>query len=274
MNPARDSSKQSGTAGIHRLCSTSCGDFFIWGVEQMSWIQRWKEMREVIRADIQAVFDRDPAARSTLEVVLTYSGLHAIWMHRIAHALYKRKWFLLARIISQFNRFLTGIEIHPGAKIGKGLFIDHGMGVVIGETCEIGDYVTIYQGVTLGGTGKEKGKRHPTIEDHVLIASGAKVLGSMRIGRCSKIGAGSVVLREVPPHSTVVGVPGRVVVQNGKRVPNDLDHVNLPDPVADMIRSMQEEISRLRQEVDALKKGREAEGGEKHDVSANIQHAD
>jgi serine O-acetyltransferase len=139
-----------------------CRDF-LRGVEQMSWIQRWKEIRKVIRADIQAVFDRDPVARSTLEIVLTYPGLHAIWMHRIAHALYKRKWFLLARIISQFNRFLTGINIHPGAKIGKGVFIDHRKGVVIGETCEIGDYVTItiYQAVTLGGTGKESGRSFP-----------------------------------------------------------------------------------------------------------------
>lgn len=210
-------------------------------------------IRGTMKADLHAVFERDPAARSKLEVVLTYSGLHAIWMHRIAHGLYKRKFFLLARILSQISRFLTGIEIHPGAKIGQGLFIDHGMGVVIGETCEIGDYVTIYQGVTLGGTGKEKGKRHPTIEDHVLIASGAKVLGSMRIGRCSKIGAGSVVLREVPPHSTVVGVPGRVVVQNGVRIPHDLDHTNIPDPVAETCRSLQEEIIRLRQELEELR---------------------
>ncbi|HEY8341490.1 MAG TPA: serine O-acetyltransferase EpsC, partial [Calditerricola sp.] len=159
----------------------------------------------------------------------------------------------IARLISQFVRFLTGVEIHPGAKIGRRLFIDHGMGVVIGETCEIGDDVTLYQGVTLGGTGKEKGKRHPTIGNNVLIASGAKVLGSFKIGDNSKIGAGSVVLREVPPNSTVVGIPGRVVVQNGRRVPNDLDHVNLPDPVADLLRSMQEQIDELKREVERLK---------------------
>ncbi|MDQ0340163.1 serine O-acetyltransferase [Caldalkalibacillus uzonensis] len=211
----------------------------------------WKTIKE----DIQAVFDRDPAARSTFEVVMTYSGLHAIWFHRLAHALYKRKFFFLARFISQLSRFLTGIEIHPGAKIGKGLFIDHGMGVVIGETCEIGDYVTIYQGVTLGGTGKEKGKRHPTIEDHVLISSGAKVLGSITIGHHSKVGAGSVVLKDVPPNSTVVGIPGRVVVQDGERIPHDLDHVNLPDPVADMLRHMEQEINKLKKEVEELKKG-------------------
>ncbi|MEW9031373.1 MAG: serine O-acetyltransferase EpsC [Planifilum fimeticola] len=236
--------------------------------------EKWEGIRETLRSDIQAVFDRDPAARGVLEVVLTYSGLHAIWMHRIAHWMYKKKWFLLARMLSQFNRFLTGIEIHPGAKIGKGLFIDHGMGVVIGETCEIGDNVTIYQGVTLGGTGKEKGKRHPTIEDNVLIASGAKVLGSMRIGRNSKIGAGSVVLREVPPNSTVVGVPGRVVVQNGVRVPNDLDHCNLPDPVHEMFCKMQEEIDRLRKEVDSLKKQMETDREEQEDVYSTVQHSD
>jgi serine O-acetyltransferase len=219
----------------------------------MAWWSKVKEIRRTLQADIQAVFDRDPAARSTLEVVLTYSGLHAIWAHRIAHWFFKRRWFLTARIISQLSRFFTGIEIHPGAKIGKGVFIDHGMGVVIGETCEIGDYVTIYQGVTLGGTGKEKGKRHPTIEDHVLIASGAKVLGSIRVGRGAKIGAGSVVLREVPPNSTVVGVPGRVVIQDGVRVNNDLDQVNLPDPVAEICRSMQAEIEALKQEVQMLR---------------------
>jgi serine O-acetyltransferase len=160
--------------------------------------------------------------------------------------------FLIARIISQLSRFFTGIEIHPGAKIGKGVFIDHGMGVVIGETCEIGDHVTIYQGVTLGGTGKEKGKRHPTIEDHVLIASGAKVLGSIRVGRGAKIGAGSVVLKEVPPNSTVVGVPGRVVIQDGVRINQDLDHVNLPDPFAEIWRSLQAEIAGLKEEVRIL----------------------
>ncbi|USG66026.1 serine O-acetyltransferase [Brevibacillus ruminantium] len=202
-----------------------------------------------MREDIQAVFERDPAARSTFEVVLTYSGLHAIWGHRIAHKLWKADWFTLARFVSQVTRFFTGIEIHPGATIGKGLFIDHGMGVVIGETCEIGDNVTIYQGVTLGGTGKEKGKRHPTVGNNVIIASGAKVLGSFKIGDNSKIGAGSVVLQEVPPNSTVVGIPGRIRIQDGKKVTHDLDHVNLPDPVADMIRGMQQEIEQLRKEV-------------------------
>lgn len=206
-----------------------------------------------MREDIQAVFDRDPAARSVLEVVLTYAGLHAIWGYRIAHKLFEWKWYTAARIVSQMTRFFTGIEIHPGAKIGRRLFIDHGAGVVIGETCEIGDDVTIYQGVTLGGTGKEKGKRHPTIGNNVIIASGAKVLGSFKIGDNSKIGAGSVVLQEVPPNSTVVGVKAKVVVQDGKRVKHDLDHVNLPDPIADMIRQMQAELEKQQKELAELR---------------------
>lgn len=209
-----------------------------------------------MREDIAVVFEQDPAARSYLEVILTYSGLHAIWAHRIAHAFFKRKLYFLARVISQISRFFTGIEIHPGAKIGRRLFIDHGMGVVIGETCEIGDNVTIFQGVTLGGTGKEKGKRHPTIKDNALIATGAKVLGSITIGENSKIGAGSVVLKDVPPNSTVVGVPGRVVIQDGKRIGKDLDHSNLPDPVADRIKDLQVELTELRQEIIELKKER------------------
>ncbi|QQE74650.1 serine O-acetyltransferase [Brevibacillus composti] len=220
-------------------------------------------MLSQMREDIQVVFERDPAARSTFEVVLTYSGLHAIWGHRISHKLWKAGWFTLARVVSQVTRFFTGIEIHPGATIGKGLFIDHGMGVVIGETCEIGDNVTIYQGVTLGGTGKEKGKRHPTVGNNVIIASGAKVLGSFKIGDNSKIGAGSVVLQEVPPNSTVVGIPGRIRIQDGKRVTHDLDHVNLPDPVADMIRGMQQEIEQLRKEVALL---REEKAKNEHSV--------
>jgi serine O-acetyltransferase len=209
----------------------------------------FKRMRE----DVGVVFEQDPAARSYLEVILTYSGLHAIWAHRIAHAFFNRKLFFLARVISQISRFFTGIEIHPGAKIGRRLFIDHGMGVVIGETCEIGDNVTVFQGVTLGGTGKEKGKRHPTLMDNTLIATGAKVLGSITIGENSKIGAGSVVLMEVPPNSTVVGVPGRVVIRDGKKITRDLNHCDMPDPVADRIREMQNELNRLKQELEELK---------------------
>ncbi|MDU5951103.1 MAG: serine O-acetyltransferase, partial [Paenibacillus macerans] len=193
-----------------------------------------------VRSDIQAVFDNDPAARSWFEVIFTYSGLHAIWSHRIAHFFYRRRWFTVARIISQVSRFFTGIEIHPGARIGKRLFIDHGMGVVIGETCEIGDDVVIYQGVTLGGSGKEKGKRHPTIGNNVVIGSGAKVLGSFKVGDQVNIGANSVVLKEVPPGSTVVGIPGKVVRLDGKRL-DRLSH-QLPDPMVDAMREMQREI--------------------------------
>ncbi|MBP3038123.1 serine O-acetyltransferase [Bacillaceae bacterium Marseille-Q3522] len=215
----------------------------------------FKRMKE----DIKVVFEQDPAARSTIEVILTYSGLHAIWAHRIAHALFKRKLFFLARVISQTSRFFTGIEIHPGAQIGRRFFIDHGMGVVIGETCEIGNNVTVFQGVTLGGTGKEKGKRHPTIKDNVLIATGAKVLGSIVIGENAKIGAGSVVLRDVPPNSTVVGIPGRVKVQDGVRVNKDLDHCDLPDPILDKINELEMTIGKLKNEIDQLRKERNAE---------------
>ncbi|MCY9374235.1 MULTISPECIES: serine O-acetyltransferase [Bacillus] len=207
----------------------------------------------MLKEDIDTVFDQDPAARSYFEVILTYSGLHAIWAHRIAHALYKRKFYFLARLISQVSRFFTGIEIHPGATIGRKFFIDHGMGVVIGETCEIGNNVTVFQGVTLGGTGKEKGKRHPTIKDDALIATGAKVLGSITVGEGSKIGAGSVVLHDVPDFSTVVGIPGRVVVQNGKKVRRDLNHQDLPDPVADRFKSLEQQILELKAELEDRK---------------------
>ncbi|MGX4764352.1 serine O-acetyltransferase [Bacillus mojavensis] len=208
---------------------------------------------KMFKEDIDTVFDQDPAARSYFEVVLTYSGLHAIWAHRIAHALYKRKFYFLARLISQVSRFFTGIEIHPGATIGRRFFIDHGMGVVIGETCEIGNNVTVFQGVTLGGTGKERGKRHPTIKDDALIATGAKVLGSITVGEGSKIGAGSVVLHDVPDYSTVVGIPGRVVVQNGKKIKRDLNHQDLPDPVADRFKSLELQILELKAELEDRK---------------------
>ncbi|WP_144462718.1 serine O-acetyltransferase [Siminovitchia fortis] len=216
----------------------------------------FKRMKE----DIETVFDQDPAARTSIEVILTYSGLHAIWAHRVAHAFFKRKMFFIARLISQINRFFTGIEIHPGAKIGRRFFIDHGMGVVIGETCEIGDGVTVYQGVTLGGTGKEKGKRHPTIKDNALIATGAKVLGNITIGENSKVGGGSVVLKDVPPNSTVVGIPGRVVVRDGVKVRKDLNHSDLPDPISDKLAAMEQEIARLNMELSAIKKERSHSG--------------
>lgn len=211
-----------------------------------------------MKEDMDVVFEQDPAARTYLEVFLTYSGIHAIWAHRIAHAFYKRKLFFIARVISQLSRFFTGIEIHPGAQIGRRFFIDHGMGVVIGETCEIGDNVTIFQGVTLGGTGNEKGKRHPTIKDNALISTGAKVLGSITIGENSKVGGGAVVVRDVPENCTVVGVPGRVVVQNGVRVRRDLDHQNMPDPVANTIKELKQEVESLREEIVKLKEGNQS----------------
>ena len=213
-----------------------------------------------MREDIQCIFDQDPAARSVFEVVLTYSGLHAIWAHRIAHALFKRKLLFLARSVSQISRFFTGIEIHPGAVIGRRLFIDHGMGIVIGETCEIGDDVTIYQGVTLGGTGKEKGKRHPTLRDNVLVATGAKVLGSIIIGENSKVGAGSVVLKDVPPDSTVVGVPGKVVITNGVKVKRKHDHQDLPDPVTEKCDMLENKIKLLEERLEQLEKSTSKEG--------------
>ncbi len=217
-----------------------------------------ENMFKRIKEDIQVVFERDPAARSMWEVLLCYPGLHAIWLHGISHWFYKRGFIVLPRMISNWGRFMTGIEIHPGATIGKGLFIDHGTGIVIGETAEIGDNVTLYQGVTLGGTGKEKGKRHPTIGDNVVVASGAKVLGSFTVGENSKIGAGSVVLKEVPPNSTVVGIPGQVVWHNGKKINGkfdgaiDLEHNDLPDPVNEMMLCMQRNMRKMEKRIDQL----------------------
>lgn len=197
--------------------------------------------------------ERDPAASSTLEIVLTYSGLHALWLYRIAHFLKRLRIPLIPRMISQFGRFLTGIEIHPGAKIGKRFFIDHGMGLVIGETSEIGDNVTLYQGVTLGGTGKEKGKRHPTIGNNVVISAGAKVLGNITIGDNCQVGAGAVLIRSVPANSTVVGVPGRFVVHRGRHIPtSDLHHERLPDPVAEMFRHIERRIDRVEHDISEL----------------------
>ncbi len=209
----------------------------------------WHRLRE----DIATVFERDPAARGIFEVVACYPGLHAVWLHRVAHRLYRRRLYLPARLISHLGRFLTGIEIHPGAKIGRRLFIDHGAGVVIGETAEIGNDVTIYQGVTLGGTGKDKGKRHPTIGDNVVIAAGAKVLGAITVGSNCRIGAGAVVIRSVPPNCTVVGVPGRIVVKDGvKQEP--LDHANLPDPVIDLISGLLGRVTALEERLGAVER--------------------
>ncbi len=238
----------------------------------------FKRLRSRIKKDIRVIFERDPAARSVIEVVCCYSGLHAIWLHRISHKLYLKGWVLIPRMISNLGRFLTGIEIHPGATIGEGLFIDHGTGIVIGETAELGRNVTLYQGVTLGGTGKEKGKRHPTIGNNVVVASGAKVLGSFTVGDHAKIGAGSVVLKAVPAYATVVGIPGRVVVMNGKRVGEpvytdemmklldtdidsaemveeqdvDLNHDELPDPVRDLMLEMSQRLETMEKRVKEL----------------------
>lgn len=217
-------------------------------------------MLNKMRADIQTIFDNDPAARSVFEVLLTYSGLHALWSHRIAHALYKAHWYSLARFLSQVTRTITGIEIHPGATIGERFFIDHGMGVVIGETCEIGDDVVIYQGVTLGGTGKEKGKRHPTIGNNVVISSGAKVLGSFTVGDNARIGANAVVLREVPANSTVVGIPGRIVKIDGERINNRLSHGDLPDPVVEMFNALERRIAELELQLEHEKVKKEGLG--------------
>ncbi|MCI8413752.1 MAG: serine O-acetyltransferase [Clostridia bacterium] len=200
-----------------------------------------------IKKDLAAVFRHDPAARSKAEVILTYGGFHALVLYRFAHFLHVHRYRLLARIISQFAKFLTGIEIHPGAKIGYGVVIDHGEGVVIGETAEVGNNVLIYQGVTLGGTGKDKGKRHPTVEDGVMLCSGAKVLGPFTVGKNARIGAGSIVLKEVPPNATVVGVPGRIVKIGGERV-DDLDQA-LPDPVTDELKSLSARIAVLEQRL-------------------------
>ena len=212
----------------------------------------------LIREDVTTVLERDPAARSRLEVFLCYSGLHAVWFYRINHWLWNHRFFLLGRFLSQIARWLTVIEIHPGAKIGRRLFIDHGLGVVIGETAIVGDDVTLYQGVTLGGTGKEHGKRHPTIEDSVVVGSGAKILGNITVGRNCRIGAGSVVLRNVPEDSTVVGVPGHIIFREGKRVVI-IDPKQINDPLSEALASVVTEVNKLRERVQQLE-GSEAKG--------------
>jgi serine O-acetyltransferase len=205
-----------------------------------------------IIADYKIIFDRDPAARNWLEVILCYPGLQALVLHRFSHWLYNLGLPLLPRLISHLGRFITGIEIHPGATIGEGIFIDHGTGVVIGETAIIGNYCLIYQGVTLGGTGKEKGKRHPTLQENVVIGAGAKVLGNIVIGENVRIGAGSVVLKDVPSDCTVVGIPGRIVFRSGVKV-DPLDHSNLPDSEAKVIRTLLDRIEKLEEEITLLK---------------------
>lgn len=208
-----------------------------------------------LRYDIRSIKERDPAARNSFEVLLLYSGLHAVIYHRWANFFFRHKWFFTARLISQMSRHLTGIEIHPGATIGKGLFIDHGMGVIIGETTVIGDDCTIYQGVTLGGTGKDKGKRHPTLGNNVMVGSGAKVLGPFKVGDGAKIAAGAVVLSEVAPGATAVGVPAKAVVKKTEeeRKTQDLDQVHIPDPVSQELNKLKEQIAELEKQLDNIK---------------------
>ena len=208
-------------------------------------------------ADFLIIFESDPAARNWLEVIVCYPGLHALFLHRIAHRLYKIEVPFFPRLISHLARFLTGVEIHPGAQIGQGVFIDHGMGVVIGETAIIGNHSLIYQGVTLGGTGKETGKRHPTLGENVVVGAGAKVLGNIQIGSNVRIGAGSVVLKNVPSDCTVVGIPGRIIYRSGVKV-DPLEHGNLPDSEAAVIRTLVERIESLEQEVKQLKQSESA----------------
>lgn len=207
-----------------------------------------------IRQDLKAIRERDPAARNSLEIFLLYQGFHALFWYRIAHWFYQKHCFFIARLISQTTRFFTGIEIHPGATIGRGLFIDHGSGVVVGETAEIGDNCTIYQGATLGGTGKDTGKRHPTLGNNVMVGSGAKILGPFKVGDNSKIAANAVVLNEIPPNSTAVGVPARVVLRDGVRVDQDLDQIHIPDPVSLELCRLRVQLERLEKEILEIKK--------------------
>lgn len=215
---------------------------------------------KTIREEINTIFEKDPAAKSVAEVITCYPGFHAITLHRFAHFLYKKRVPLIPRIISQLSRGVTGIEIHPGAKIGRRFFIDHGMGVVIGETAEIGDDVLLYQGATLGGTGKEKGKRHPTLGNHVVVGAGAKVLGAIKIGENVKIGAGSVVVRDAPANTTVVGIPGRIVISHGKRLTpeEELEHGHLPDPEAQAIKCLGDKIRELEEKIEKLSRAQPA----------------
>jgi serine O-acetyltransferase len=218
-------------------------------------------MFDTFRADVRVVLERDPAARSVVEVVLCYPGVHALAMHRVGHRLWQAGWLTLARFVSHLSRFLTGIEIHPAARLGRGLFIDHGMGVVIGETAEVGENVTLLQGVTLGGTSLKREKRHPTLGNNVVVGTGAAVIGAITIGDGTRIGAGSVVVRDVPPNSVVVGVPGRVTYRDGQRVTGgiDLDQTDLPDPVAKAIEHLIERIRILETDVEALRKASETD---------------
>ena len=215
--------------------------------------QYWKDMFAALREHIQTIRREDPAAKNDLEILLCYPGLHAVLAHRVAHWFYQRRWFVAARLISQFARFLTGIEIHPGATIGRRLFIDHGTGVVIGETAELGDDILLYQGVTLGGTGFARGKRHPTVEDDVTIGSGAKLLGPVTVGHGAKVGANTVVIEDVPPNSTVVGNPGHPVRVEGRKPEGpDADWIHLPDPIADALKALSERLAAIERRLEEL----------------------
>jgi len=212
-------------------------------------------MFDAIRSDIRTVMERDPAARSPLEVLCCYPGVHALAFHRLGHRLWRRGWLSTARFVSHIARFLTGIEIHPAARIGHGLFIDHGMGIVIGETAEIGDNVSLLQGVTLGGTSTRREKRHPTLRDNVTVGAGAKIIGAITVGEGSRVGAGSVVVRDVPPNAVVVGVPGRVTYKDGQRVTGiDMNMTDLPDPISRAMEQLMERIRGLEADVDSLRK--------------------
>ncbi len=215
-----------------------------------------RETFDKIKKDFHAALSMDPAATSRLEVVLTYAGFHALLSYRLGHWLWKRRIPFVPRALSQLARFFTGIEIHPGATIGSGMFIDHGMGVVIGETSEVGNNVTLFQGVTLGGTGKQRGKRHPTLGSHVVVGAGAKVLGPITIGDYVKVGANAVVLQDVPDHSTVVGIPGKIVRIKDERVADEalMDHIHIPDPIADRFIDMQVQIDVLKKELEEMKR--------------------
>jgi serine O-acetyltransferase len=241
--------------------------------------QAGRELAGTMSHDMQAIRQRDPAARSDIEILTCYPGLHALWFHRAASALWRREVPLAPRLVSQVGRLLTGIEIHPGATLGEGLFIDHGAGVVIGETAEVGENVTIYQGVTLGGTGKETGKRHPTVGDNVIIGAGSLLLGSIKVGDNVRVGAGSVVVQNVPSNTTVVGNPGRPVIMDGTRVGiPDIDYTHLPDPVAEAMRCLVRRVVQLENELEEIRGTAAAaapgtdSGGELPDTHRAIPH--
>ena len=228
-------------------------------------------MFETLKADIRAAKERDPACRSALDVVFSYPGFHAVFLHRISHRLWGWRLFFLARLLSHVGRFLTGIEIHPAVRAGKGLFIDHGMGVVIGETTEIGENVTLYQGVTLGGVSLKKEKRHPTLRDNVVVGAGAKVLGPFEVGENSRIGSNSVVVNEVPPNSTVVGIPGRIVVKEGRKVGEvDLDHQVMPDPVAQAFTCLMEHVNILHKRLNTISEKEDQEQSRFEELSRRL----